>query len=213
MAELTWGGAASYTGNALAARLCRTAYFALLKGYARKESFFPLQCCLDIKENECNDNFSALHLGSIETLKLDNMDDFTRSCSNAEQYPKNLLADSAPVYTRRAIEDQLNQRSHQLFCDEAIASSRLRPSLSLLEGSAEGAKSLSHDRRPQADVIRRPQIFESQHSEGTSGPSSSVWSNLRDQICVSKTQRATSGVSQYANAASARSKRRIHARG
>lgn len=103
--------------------------------------FFSLQHCLDIKATECNDNVSALHLVSIEALKFDNMDDFTRSCSNAEQYPRNLLASSAPVYTLRAIEDQLSQRSDQLFCDEALASSKLRPSLSLFEGSAEGVKS------------------------------------------------------------------------
>lgn len=69
------------------------------------------------------------------------MDEFKRSCSNAEQYPKNLLANNAPVYTRRAIEDQLNQHSKQLFCDEAPASSKQRPSLSFLEGSAAGTKS------------------------------------------------------------------------
>lgn len=66
------------------------------------------------------------------------MEAFERSCSRADHYPRNLINVDTPAYTVKAIEDQLDQRSTKLFCDEAAPSSRQRPSLSFFDSSVQG---------------------------------------------------------------------------
>jgi len=44
------------------------------------------------------------------------IDEFLHSCSNADQYPKNLITYTLPEYTIRALENQLDDRTGRLFC-------------------------------------------------------------------------------------------------
>jgi hypothetical protein len=51
---------------------------------------------------------------------------FTQSCTNAAEYPKNIVCHSSYDYLLAAYTEQLNAQESRLFCDESKAAVYIR---------------------------------------------------------------------------------------